>query len=86
MVSLPFLIEVVPIKDIYVLPSMKNHDHEMSGPPLRIFAAAQLQCDLHVIGEDVVEILHSPVQWVPSRFICNPQCIGGLDRNIKLIA
>ena len=32
------------------------------------FTAAQLQRDLHVIGEDVVEVLHPAVQWVPFRF------------------
>ena len=65
MISLPLPIEVVPAREIVEIPSMKE---TISGPPLRIFAAAQLQRDLHVIGEDVVEVLHSSVQWVPSRF------------------
>ena len=30
-----------------------------------ILAAAELQGDLHVVGEDVVEVLHPPVQGVP---------------------
>ena len=34
-------------------------------PLFWIFTAAQLQRDLHVIGEDVVEVLHPAVQWVP---------------------
>ena len=32
-----------------------------------ILAAAELQGDLHVIGEDVVKVLHPPVQGVPVR-------------------
>ena len=35
-------------------------------PPFGKFTAAQLERDLHVIGEDVVEVLHSSIEWVPA--------------------
>ena len=37
--------------------------------PSGILAAAELQGDLHVVGVDVVEVLHPPVQRVPVRTI-----------------
>ena len=36
-----------------------------------ILAAAELQGDLHVVGENVVEVLHPPVQAVPVRPVCD---------------
>ena len=65
MISLPLPIEVVSAIEIMVKPLMTE---TINGPPLWKFTAAQLQRDFHVIGEDVVEVLHSSVQWVPSRF------------------
>ena len=37
----------------------------MSNTLVWVFAAAELQGDLHVIGEEVVEVLHPPIQGVP---------------------
>ena len=34
---------------------------------VRVLAAAELQGDLHVVGVEVVEVLHPPVQGVPVR-------------------
>ena len=39
--------------------------HKMFTILVRVLAAAELQGDLHVVGVEVVEVLHPPVQGVP---------------------
>ena len=46
--------------------TMAQLEMSVHPPPFGKFAAAQLESDLHVIGEDVVEVLHSSIKWVPA--------------------
>merc|ERR1712179_583617 len=44
--------------------------------PRRIFVTAQLQCDLKVIGCQVVEVLHTSSYRIPGSSISNPSLLG----------
>ena len=68
-VPLPLLVQVVP-------PGVLQPGRIFLGL-LKIFvasdlAAAELQRDLHVVGEDVVEVLHAAVQRVPVSSVRDP--------------
>ena len=48
------------------MPTQEKLELSVNRSPFGKFTAAQLESDLHVIGEDVVEVLHSSIKWVPA--------------------
>ena len=57
----------------YILPSI-----DIILPFLwRIFVTPQLQCDLKIIGSQIVEVLHTTSYWIPSQAHCSTARITG---------